>query len=69
MEIIIEIMWIFIGMALIVCTCFIDDVKGLSAVTKLIVQILAASAVVASGIRIDITNIEFFQRFADSTNF
>lgn len=59
----------FIGMALIVCTCFIDDVKGLSAVTKLIVQILAASAVVASGIRIDITNIEFFQRFADSTNF
>ena len=59
----------FIGMLLIVVTCFIDDVKSLSAVTKLTVQIIAACIVVASGIRIDITNISFFQRFGDSTNF
>ena len=59
----------FIGMLLIVVTCFIDDVKSLSAVTKLSVQIIAACIVVASGIRIDITNISFFQRFGDSTNF
>ena len=59
----------FIGMALIVVTCFFDDVKGLSAVTKLVVQILAACAVVASGIRIDISHIDFFRRFSDSTNF
>lgn len=59
----------FIGMFLIVVTCFIDDVKGVSAVGKLIVQILAACVVVASGIRIDISNLEIFQRFSDSTNF
>lgn len=59
----------FIGMFLIVITCFIDDVKSLSAITKLIAQILAASIVVLSGIRIDISNIEFFKQFSDSVNF
>lgn len=59
----------FIGMFLIVITCFIDDVRGVSAVKKLIVQILAASVVVASGVRIDISNIGIFQKFSDSTNF
>lgn len=59
----------FIGMAIIVLTCFIDDVKGLSAVVKLLAQIFAASVVVASGIRINMLNIEFFRRFSDSGNF
>lgn len=59
----------FIGMFLIVVTCFIDDVKGLSAVTKLIVQIAAASVVVLSGIRIDISNLGIFKGFSDSVNF
>ena len=59
----------FIGMGIIVVTCFFDDVKGVSAVTKLIAQILAASAVVASGTRINLLNIEFFRQFSDSTNF
>lgn len=59
----------FIGMALIVITCFIDDVKGLGPVPKLIVQILAACAVVSSGIRINILNIDFFKQFGDSVNF
>lgn len=59
----------FIGMMLIVITCFIDDVKGLGPVPKLIVQILAASAVVSSGTRINILNIEFFRQFSDSVNF
>lgn len=59
----------FIGMMLIVITCFIDDVKGLGPVPKLIVQILAACAVVLSGTRIDILNIEFFRQFSDSVNF
>lgn len=59
----------FIGMFMIAITCFIDDVKGVSAVKKLIVQILAASVVVMSGIRIDIANIGIFKMFADSVNF
>ncbi len=59
----------FIGMMLIVITCFMDDVKGLGPVPKLIVQILAACAVVSSGTRIDILNIEFFRKFSDSVNF
>ena len=59
----------FIGMMLIVITCFIDDVKGLGPVPKLIVQILAACAVVSSGIRINILNIDFFKQFGDSVNF
>lgn len=59
----------FIGMVVIVVTCFVDDVKGLSAVTKLIAQLFAACAVVASGIRIDLANIEFFKHFSNFTNF
>lgn len=59
----------FIGMFLIVITCFFDDVKGLSAVVKLIVQISAASVVVLSGIRIDISNLGIFNGFSDSVNF
>lgn len=59
----------FIGVIIIAVTCFIDDVKGVTAVVKLLAQIVAASVVVASGIRIDISNIGFFQNFSDSTNF
>lgn len=59
----------FVGMMIIVITCFIDDVKGLGAITKLIAQILAACVVVVSGIRINILNIEFFKQFSDSVNF
>ena len=59
----------FIGMAIIVFTCFIDDVKGLSAVVKLLAQFFAASVVVASGIRINMLNIDFFRRFSNSGNF
>ena len=59
----------FIGMFIIVITCFIDDVKGVSAVIKLIAQIAAASIVVISGSRIDMSTIPFFDRFSDSVNF
>lgn len=60
----------FIGMFLIAITCFIDDIRGVSAVIKLIVQIIAACIVTASGCRIDISNITFFQQyFSDSINF
>ncbi len=59
----------FIGAAIIAVTCFIDDVKNLSAITKLIMQIIAASIVVASGIKIDVSNFEVFEIISDSTNF
>ena len=60
----------FIGMFVIVVTCFIDDVKGLPATMKLIAQIIAASIVVASGSRIDMANIGFIRdNFGNSINF
>lgn len=59
----------FIGMFIITLTCFIDDIKGVSAVIKLIAQIVAASIVVLAGSRIDISNIAIFDQFSDSVNF
>lgn len=59
----------FIGVFIIAITCFIDDIRGVSAVIKLIAQIIAACVVVASGIRIDISNMGILQNFSDSTNF
>ena len=42
-----------LGGTIIGVTCFRDDVKGVSALGKLIAQILAASVVIISGIRIE----------------
>lgn len=41
--------------------CFFDDTKGIHPLTKLTGQIIAASIVVACGIRIDYFNIPFFE--------
>jgi len=48
-----------IGAFLIGVTCFIDDVKGVRAIIKLIVQIAAAVICVRCGIRIDRISIPF----------
>ena len=59
----------FIGASIIAITCFIDDVKELTAIVKLLMQIIAASVVIASGIRIDVSNLPIFSSLADSYNF
>ena len=49
-----------IGAIIIGITCFIDDVKGVKAIIKLLAQTTAAIVVVKSGIRIDTVNVPFF---------
>ena len=49
-----------IGALIIGVTCFIDDVKGVPALGKLIAQVAAAVLVVKAGIRIDTLDIPFF---------
>lgn len=48
-----------IGAIIIGVTCFIDDVKGVKAIIKLITQIVAAVIVVKSGLKIDTLSIPF----------
>ena len=49
-----------VGALIIGVTCFIDDVKGVPALGKLIAQVAAAVLVVKAGIRIDTLDIPFF---------
>ena len=49
----------FIGLVILGITCFIDDVKGIKPIVKLIGQILAAIAVTSSGLLIDNFTIPF----------
>ena len=48
-----------IAVALLSITCYIDDVKGIPGVVKLIVQVIAAIIVVIAGIRIDNFTLPF----------
>ena len=52
----------FIGGLIISITCFIDDIKNLPAIVKLLVQIIAAIVVVAFGLRIQNINIPFLYK-------
>lgn len=52
----------FIGGIIISIVCFIDDLKNISPVAKLMAQILAAIVVVSFGLRIENINIPFFTR-------
>ena len=49
----------FIGLVILGITCFVDDVKGIKPIVKLAGQILAAIAVVKSGLLIDNFTIPF----------
>ncbi|MCX4255224.1 MAG: MraY family glycosyltransferase, partial [Bacilli bacterium] len=50
-----------LGALIIGVTCFIDDVKGVPALVKLIAQIIAAIVVIKFGIRIDNLDISFIK--------
>lgn len=56
----------FLGIITLGIVCYIDDVKGLPAIVKLIGQIIAAFIVVSFGIKIDETNIQFIDNILES---
>lgn len=56
----IKLVGFFLGALVIIITCFIDDVKGLPALTKLASQLVAAFIVIKSGIIIEDISIPFF---------
>lgn len=49
------------GIIVLSIFCFFDDIKGIHPIVKLIGQVIAASIVVACGIRIDTFNLPFFE--------
>lgn len=55
-----------LGIVVLGIFCYIDDIKGLPAIVKLIGQIVAAFIVVSFGIKIDETNIEFIDKILES---
>ena len=58
----IKLIGFFIGGLIIGIICFIDDLKDLPPMVKLITQIIAAIVVVSFGLRIDNINIPFFDK-------
>lgn len=53
---------ILLGILVLAVFCFIDDVKGLPAIAKLVGQAIAAIIVVSFGTQIDNVNIPFFEQ-------
>lgn len=53
----IKLIGFFTGTIVLGVMCFIDDMKNLPAIVKLVIQILAASIVFAAGLRIEPSNI------------
>lgn len=58
----IKLIGFFVGGLIIGIVCFIDDLKDLPPMVKLIVQIVAAIIVVSCGLRINNINIPFFDK-------
>lgn len=58
----VKILGFFVGMLVIVATGFLDDVKGLPAIVKLLMQTVAAMVVIASGVEIDSLKIGFIEK-------
>lgn len=56
----IKLVGFFIGVLVIIVTCFIDDIKGIKPMIKLLAQIIAAIIVIQSGIKIEHISIPFF---------
>ena len=59
---------VLIGIVVLGVVCFIDDVKGLPAIVKLIGQTVAAVIVVSFGIQIDNVNIPFLEHTLNFDN-
>lgn len=63
-----KLMGILIGIIVLGVFCFIDDVKGLPAVVKLVGQVIAAVIVVSFGTQIDNINIPFLEQTLNIDN-
>ena len=59
---------LLIGILILAIFCFIDDVKGLPAIVKLIGQTIAAIVVVSFGTQIDNINIPFLEHTLNINN-
>lgn len=55
----IKLIGFFLGILVLGITCFVDDVKGIPSVAKLIAQIVAAIIVIIAGIRIENFTLPF----------
>lgn len=55
-----------LGIIILVIFCYIDDVKGLKPIVKLLGQVVSACVIVAFGIRINETNIELIDNILNS---
>ncbi len=56
----IKLVGFFIGALVIIITCFVDDVKGIPPIVKLVAQIIAAMIVIQCGLKIEHISIPFF---------
>lgn len=63
-----KLMGLLLGIIVLAVFCFIDDVKGLPAIVKLIGQTIAAIIVVSFGIQIDNINIPFLEQTLNIDN-
>ena len=63
-----KLLGLLLGIIVLAIFCFIDDLKGLPAVVKLIGQTIAAIIVVSFGIRIDNINIPFLEQTLNIDN-
>ena len=55
-----------LGIIILAIFCYIDDVKGLKPIVKLLGQVISACVIVAFGIRINETNIELIDNILNS---
>lgn len=60
-----KILGFFVGIAILGIVCYIDDKKDIPALVKLIAQIIAATIVAVSGIRIDDIILPIFNQEID----
>lgn len=63
-----KLLGLLLAIIILAIFCFIDDVKGLPAITKLLIQIIAAIIVVSFGIKIDNINIPFLEQTLNIKN-
>ena len=63
-----KLLGLLLAIIILAIFCFIDDVKGLPAIIKLLGQIIAAIIVVSFGIKIDNINIPFLEQTLNINN-
>lgn len=65
----IKLMGFLIGALVIILTCFIDDIKGVHPLFKLLGQVIAAIIIVQSGLKIEHINVPFLYKIGLSDAF